>query len=88
MEVRPEEIIVDLYELRTVYMRPGEDKFDRMYHDHQYAALSSAIAIIGDKYKVKSWDIEEEIRARRNKENTKKFEGVVDENVIKALRDF
>lgn len=73
--IRPVEIIVDLYELRNTRLRPmtEDDKWDRIHYDFQYSAISTAIACIANKYKVKAHEIDDEIKERRDKDELGKI---------------
>lgn len=70
-KISPAQMIVDLFELRNSYMLPRTEKYERIEHDFQYHSLSVAISCLMEKYKVRSYEIEEEIAERRHHDNVK-----------------
>jgi hypothetical protein len=74
-KISPVQMIVDLFELRASYieLHLEQSKIDRVFYDFQYNSLSVALNLLIDKYKVKQWEIEDEIRKRRETEYKKKF---------------
>ena len=65
-KISPAQMIVDLLVLRNTYILPATAKHERIEFDWRYHSLSSAIDCLISKYKVRVFEIDDEIEKRRN----------------------
>ena len=74
-----------LFRSKNSYFVPVQEKWDRIESDFRYHSLSSAISSLINKYKVRQFEIEEEIRKRTNEHYGTDKHGINPEDLIKKL---
>ena len=73
--INPVKIVVDLLEIKARSMQPfSPSEYEsgmgrRVHYEYQYAIIGTAIALICDKYNVRSQEIEDEINERHLMKN-------------------